>query len=79
MLTKETTAYTNRFTIGGLASRQVRAIADNVLLRLKHSQVCPVGLKRRGVDQWIVLDYRETVVCVPARAAKQYDLMVGGR
>lgn len=63
---EETTAYTNRFIIcSGLAARQVRAIADNVLMRLKHTHtVLPSGVEGRGVDQWIVLDYRDVVVHV---------------
>ena len=74
---EETTAYTNRFIIcSGLASRQVRAIADNVLLRLKHSHgVLPSGVEGRGVDQWIVLDYREIVVHVfQPEQRSNYDL-----
>lgn len=74
---EETTAYTNRFIIcSGHAARQVRAIADNVLMRLKHSHsVLPSGVEGRGVDQWIVLDYRDVVVHVfQPEQRSNYDL-----
>ena len=56
--------------------RQVRAIADNVLLRLKHSHgVLPSGVEASGGRSMDCARLsRDCCACVPARAAKHDDL-----
>ena len=40
------------------ATRQVRAIAEDLLMTMKHEHgILPFGVEGRGVDQWVLLDY----------------------
>lgn len=49
----------------GMATRQVRAVAENVLYTLKkeHNRL-PLGVEGRGVDQWVIVDYGSVILHV---------------
>ncbi len=55
------------------ATRQVRAIADSILLTLKkqHNQL-PYGVEGRGVDVWVLLDYGSLVVHIFQPETREY-------
>lgn len=54
-------------------TRQVRAIADSILLTLKkeHNQL-PYGVEGRGVDVWVLLDYGSLVVHIFQPETREY-------
>ena len=54
-------------------TRQVRAIADSILMTLKreHNQL-PYGVEGRGVDVWVLLDYGSLVVHVFQPETRDY-------
>lgn len=46
-----------------MATRQVRAIAESVLLTLKKEHnLLPLGVEGRGLDQWVIADYGSVIV-----------------
>jgi ribosome-associated protein len=55
------------------ATRQVRAIADSILLTLKkeHNKL-PYGVEGRGVDVWVLLDYGSLVVHIFQPETREY-------
>ena len=55
------------------ATRQVRAIADSILLTLKKEhQRLPYGVEGRGVDVWVLLDYGSLVVHIFQPETREY-------
>ena len=56
----------------GGASRQVRAVADNVTATLKEQKVLPNGVEGVGTDQWILIDYGDIIVHVFSHDARAY-------
>ncbi len=56
----------------GGASRQVRAVADNVTFALKEQSVLPNGVEGVGTDQWILIDYGDVIVHVFSHDARAY-------
>ena len=70
-------SYCDYFVLcNGSASRQVRAIAENVLqvLKKKHDML-PLGVEGRGVDQWVVVDYGDVIVHIfQPEMRSYYDL-----
>ena len=60
----------------GKAARQVRAIAENVLLSIKkeHGRL-PLGVEGRGTDQWVIVDYGDVILHVfQPEMRSYYDL-----
>ena len=60
----------------GQASRQVRAIAENVLqvLKKEHKRL-PLGVEGRGTDQWVIVDYGDVILHVfQPEMRSYYDL-----
>ena len=57
----------------GMATRQVRAIAENVLYTLKkeHNRL-PLGVEGRGVDQWVIVDYGSVILHVFQPEMREY-------
>jgi ribosome-associated protein len=55
------------------ATRQVRAIADSILLTLKkeHNKL-PYGVEGRGVDVWVLLDYGSLIVHIFQPETREY-------
>ena len=54
-------------------TRQVRAIADSILLTLKREhQQLPYGVEGRGVDVWVLLDYGSLVVHIFQPETREY-------
>ena len=55
------------------ATKQVRAIADSILLTLKKEhQRLPYGVEGRGVDVWVLLDYGSLVVHIFQPETREY-------
>ena len=60
----------------GRASRQVRAIAENVLqvMKKEHNRL-PLGVEGRGIDQWVIVDYGDVILHVfQPEMRSYYDL-----
>ena len=60
----------------GRASRQVRAIAENVMqvLKKEHNRL-PMGVEGRGTDQWVIVDYGDVILHVfQPEMRSYYDL-----
>ena len=57
----------------GSATRQVRAIAENVLYTLKkeHGEL-PLGVEGRGLDQWVIIDYGSVILHVFQPEMREY-------
>jgi ribosome silencing factor RsfS/YbeB/iojap len=60
----------------GKAARQVRAIAENVLLSIKKEHtIFPLGVEGRGTDQWVIVDYGDVILHVfQPEMRSYYDL-----
>lgn len=58
------------------ATRQVRAIAEDLLMTMKHEHgILPFGVEGRGVDQWVLLDYGSLLVHIfQPETRAYYDL-----
>ena len=55
------------------ATRQVRAIADSILLTLKKQHnLLPYGVEGRGVDQWVLIDYGSLVIHIFQPETREY-------
>ena len=57
----------------GMATRQVRAIAEHVLYTLKreHNRL-PLGVEGRGVDQWVIVDYGSIILHIFQPEMREY-------
>ena len=57
----------------GMATRQVRAVAENVLYTLKKQyNRLPLGVEGRGVDQWVIVDYGSVILHVFQPEMREY-------
>ena len=57
----------------GMATRQVRAVAENALQTMKreHNRL-PLGVEGRGVDQWVIVDYGSVLLHVFQPEMREY-------
>ncbi|MEC7988152.1 MAG: ribosome silencing factor [Myxococcota bacterium] len=67
-------SYCDRFVVCSASSiRQVRAIADNLMMELKKKHAhMPLGIEGKGQGQWILLDYEDVIVHVFSSEAREY-------
>ena len=67
-------SYCERFVIcSANSSRQVKAIADNVMLKLKHEHNrLPLGVEGKQNNSWILIDYDDVVVHILSDEAREY-------
>ena len=67
-------SYCDRFVIcSGSSSRQVRAIADNVMQILKKEHnLLPIGVEGRGAEKWVLVDFGDVVLHVFTSEARGY-------
>ena len=67
-------SYCDRFVVcSALSIRQVKAIADNLMMELKKKHDCmPLGIEGKGQGQWILLDYEDVIVHVFSSEAREY-------
>ena len=73
---REVTSFTDYFVLcSGGNQRQIQAIADEVVLRLKHAGELAVGTEGYDGADWVLLDYGDFIVHVfSAKAREYYDL-----
>lgn len=73
---KDKTSITDFMVIAsGSSSRQVKALVDNVLEKVKERGVRPVGSEGLDTGEWALLDLGDIVVHVMLPATRQfYDL-----
>ena len=50
--------------VSGRSTRHVKAIADNLVTKLKKNKVKPVGIEGYNKSEWILLDYGDLLVHV---------------
>jgi ribosome silencing factor RsfS/YbeB/iojap len=57
----------------GMATRQVRAVAENALQTMKreHNRL-PLGVEGRGIDQWVIVDYGSVLLHVFQPEMREY-------
>lgn len=64
-----------QLVVSGRSDRQVDAIADGIVVGLKHEDMRPLGAEAARTGQWSLLDYGDFVVHVFLHAAREhYDL-----
>ncbi len=67
------TSFTDFYVIcSGRSDRQVQAIADEIVTRLKKQDIRPVGMEGHQAGQWILIDYNEVVVHIFHPEARQF-------
>jgi ribosome-associated protein len=52
------------FIASGRSTRHVKAIADNLVTKLKKSKIKPLGVEGYTKSEWILLDYGDLLVHV---------------
>ena len=52
------------FIVSGRSSRHVKAIADNIVVKLKKDKIKPLGVEGYNNSEWILLDYGDLLVHV---------------
>ena len=52
------------FIASGRATRHVKAIADNLVTKLKKNKIKPLGVEGYNKSEWILLDYGDLLVHV---------------
>lgn len=57
---------------GGESSRQVQAIADEVIAKLKEVDVRPLGIEGYESARWILIDYSDMVIHVFHQETRKY-------
>ena len=50
--------------VSGRSTRHVKAIADNLVTKLKKNKVNPIGIEGYSKSEWILLDYGDLLVHV---------------
>ena len=52
------------FIVSGRSTRHVKAIADNLVVKLKKDKIKPLGVEGYNNSEWILLDYGDLLVHV---------------
>ena len=52
------------FIVSGRSTRHVKAIADNLVTKLKKRKIKPLGVEVYNKSEWILLDYGDLLVHV---------------
>ena len=52
------------FIVAGRSTRHVKAIADNLVTKLKKNKIKPLGVEGYNKSEWILLDYGDLLVHV---------------
>tara|TARA_B100001778_G_C18561091_1_gene617796 strand:- start:779 stop:1123 length:345 start_codon:yes stop_codon:yes gene_type:complete len=52
------------FIASGRSTRHVKAIADNLVTKLKKNKIKPIGVEGYNKSEWILLDYGDLLVHV---------------
>lgn len=66
----------------GRSSRQVKALADNVIMKAKEAGEAPLGVEGLGSGEWVLVDLCDVVVHVmhpDVREFYQLEKLWGGR
>jgi ribosome-associated protein len=70
---RNVTSFTDHFVIcTGGNTRQIQAIADEILLRLKQAGELAIGTEGYDNAEWILLDYGDYIVHVFSEKARGY-------
>ena len=70
---REVTSFTDFFVIcTGANSRQIQAIADEVVLKLKQDGRTPLHVEGYDNAEWVLADYGEFIVHVFSQNARSY-------
>ncbi len=72
----ELTTITSKMVIcTGTSKRHVKALADNIILEVKHAGLQPYGVEGSSESEWVLVDLGEVVVHVmQAQARALYQL-----
>ena len=60
------------FIASGRSTRHVKAIADNLVTKLKKSKIKPLGVEGYTKSEWILLDYGDLLVHVMHPEARDF-------
>lgn len=69
-------SFTDYFIIGsGTSTRQVQAIADEVIEKLRERQTRPLHIEGQKTGEWILIDFGDFIVHIFLESARKfYDL-----
>lgn len=56
----------------GSSNRQTRALADNVVKKLKEQGVEPLGIEGESEGEWVLVDFGDIVVHIMLPATRDY-------
>ncbi len=73
---KDKTDFTDYFVIAtGTSSTHVKALADEVEAKMEEIGILPAGVEGKISNLWILIDYKDIIVHVFAKEARElYDL-----
>ena len=70
---RDLTSIADAFIIcSGKSNRQVNAIADSIVARLKKHKIKPLSVEGTGKGHWILLDYGHVVIHVFYEPVRQF-------
>lgn len=70
---REITSFADYFLIcSGASTRQVQAISDEILERLKAAGTCSLHVEGYELAEWVLIDYGSLVVHVFVESARQF-------
>lgn len=70
--TKLTSLFERMIVASGDSNRQVKALANNVVVELKERGVAPISTEGEDAGEWVLVDYGPLVVHVMQPAVRQY-------
>ena len=74
-VTQQTDIADHMVVVSGNTSRQVKALVDNVLARVKAEQVEVLGVEGADSGEWVLVDLADVIVHVMLPAVREfYDL-----
>jgi len=70
---REVASFTDYFLIcNGTSTRQVQAIADEILEKLKQTGTRPLHMEGYEVAEWVLIDYGDFIAHVFVESARQF-------
>jgi len=70
---RKISSFTDYFVVcSGQSDRQVKAIADSIVIELKEDGFTPVSVEGYGDGRWVVVDFGDVVIHIFMDALREY-------